>query len=70
MNRPDGRGKKDISPVKTGNNSQRSIENHPVFGMWSDREDTANVDRWIRRLRKGRYVLTQGAARLNEDTGI
>jgi len=27
----------------------------PVFGMWNDRDDIADVDAYVRRLRKGRF---------------
>ena len=30
----------------------------PVFGMWSDHEDTANVDAYVRQLRKGRFAAS------------
>jgi len=31
-----------------------SVEQHPAFGMWKDRDDLKNVDQAVRTLRKGR----------------
>ena len=36
----------------TGSNI--SVEQHPAFGMWKDRDDLKDVDRAVRALRKGR----------------
>jgi len=33
----------------------KSAADHPVFGMWSDREDLNDVDAFVRNLRKGRF---------------
>ena len=31
-----------------------SVAEHPAFGIWKDREDLTDVDRFVRQLRKGR----------------
>jgi antitoxin (DNA-binding transcriptional repressor) of toxin-antitoxin stability system len=31
-----------------------SVEQHPAFGMWKDRNDLQDVDQAVRSLRKGR----------------
>lgn len=28
---------------------------HPAFGIWADRHDMANIDAYVRNLRKGRF---------------
>jgi len=33
---------------------QRHVSEHPAFGMWADRDDMANVEAYVRTLRKGR----------------
>jgi prevent-host-death family protein len=37
-------------PVRSG-----PINEHPAFGMWKKRADLSDVDRHVRRLRKGRH---------------
>lgn len=32
----------------------RSVKDHEVFGMWRDWDETADVDGYVRNLRKGR----------------
>jgi len=34
--------------------AKKSIKDHEAFGMWKDREDMADVDAYVRNLRKGR----------------
>jgi hypothetical protein len=34
--------------------AQLSVEQHPAFGMWRDRDDLQDVDHVVRTLRKGR----------------
>ncbi len=48
------RGKKKavLSPCRQL--SGKSVKDHEAFGMWQDREDTADVDAFVRDLRKGR----------------
>jgi antitoxin (DNA-binding transcriptional repressor) of toxin-antitoxin stability system len=48
-----GRTKAFIVPFRDAENRQSSCE-HPAFGMWKDREDMADVDGFVRNLRKGR----------------
>jgi antitoxin (DNA-binding transcriptional repressor) of toxin-antitoxin stability system len=33
---------------------ERKVSEHPAFGMWADRSDMANVQAYVRTLRKGR----------------
>jgi hypothetical protein len=37
--------------------AQPAPADNPLFGMWQDREDTADVDAYARRLRSPRYNL-------------
>jgi len=33
---------------------EQSVTEHPAFGMWKDRDDMADVDTYVRKLRRGR----------------
>ena len=46
-----GKEKALISPLPRG---QRSVREHPAFGMWRDRADTRDVAGFVRHLRKAR----------------
>ena len=35
--------------------TQSALTDNPMFGMWRDREDMANVDAYVRKLRASRY---------------
>jgi len=48
-----GKEKGIIYPV-TPKDSGLSVEQHPAFGIWKDRDDLADVDQAVRTLRKGR----------------
>jgi hypothetical protein len=37
--------------------AQSALADNPLFGMWQDREDTADVATYARRLRAPRYNL-------------
>lgn len=37
--------------------TQTALADNPLFGMWQDREDTADVAAYARRLRAPRYNL-------------
>ena len=43
-----------LSPVNYLNHSHRSMEDHPAFGMWSDRNNIEDAHDYIRKLRIGR----------------
>jgi len=32
-----------------------SVQDHPAFGMWADREDMKDVHAWLRKIRAPRY---------------
>ena len=49
-----GKEKAILSPINIQKSSTRSIEDHPAFGMWSDRKESEDVHDYIRRLRRGR----------------
>jgi prevent-host-death family protein len=34
---------------------QHPVREHPAFGMWADRADLADVNAYVRGLRKGRF---------------
>lgn len=51
-----GKLKAVIHPANESEKSERkSLADHPAVGMWKDREDMADVDAWLRNLRKGRF---------------
>ena len=50
-----GQRKAFIVPCQEQNRHQ-SASQHPAFGMWKDREDLADVDLFVRGLRKGRGI--------------
>ena len=41
----------------TGIHEKKSIKNHPAFGMLRNDPHTADVDAYIRKIRKSRYAL-------------
>ncbi len=47
-----GKEKAILSPTKQS--ISKSVQDHEAFGMWQDREDMADVDAYVRKLRKGR----------------
>ncbi len=57
-----GKPKAVISPVNSrtgeaarGESELEAMMKHPAFGMWKDREDMADVEAYVRSIRKGRY---------------
>ena len=48
-----GKEKGVIYPAAARDN-RTSVEEHPAFGMWKDRDDLDDVDQAVRTLRKGR----------------
>lgn len=50
-----GRKKADIVPAKAGPTSKEALMESPFFGMWKDREDMADVEAFVRKLREPRY---------------
>jgi antitoxin (DNA-binding transcriptional repressor) of toxin-antitoxin stability system len=50
------RGKEKGVILPCGHDKRRpgAVAAHPAFGMWKDREDTADVGQFVRRLRAGR----------------
>ena len=51
------RGKKKavLYPVGSAASQPGAATDHPAFGMWKKRADLSDVDRHVRRLRKGRF---------------
>jgi len=37
-----------------------SVQDHPAFGMWKDREDMKDVHAWLRKIRAPRYLRDGG----------
>jgi len=37
-----------------------SVQDHPAFGMWKDREDMKDVHAWLRKIRTPRYPRDGG----------
>ena len=50
------RGKKKgiLYPVSQFEQGRSSIREHPAVGMWRDREDMRDVEKYVRDLRRGR----------------
>jgi prevent-host-death family protein len=48
------RGRKTAVIVPLQAETRPSVASHAAFGMWRDREDMADVDEYVRALRKGR----------------
>lgn len=44
-----------LTPSGKGTRDPVSVTDHPAFGMWKDRRDMADVDAYVRRLRRGRF---------------
>jgi antitoxin (DNA-binding transcriptional repressor) of toxin-antitoxin stability system len=49
-----GKPKGVIYPIG-GQRAKGPMTSHPAFGMWKDREDLADVDQFVRGIRKGRH---------------
>lgn len=48
-----GRKKAVIVPYREQKEEQL-VSRHPAFGMWKDRDEMADVDAYVRKLRRGR----------------
>jgi antitoxin (DNA-binding transcriptional repressor) of toxin-antitoxin stability system len=55
------RGHKKATIVPAKGKTVLDIQEHSAFGIWSDREDLADVDAHVRKLRKGRISGKQPA---------
>jgi len=49
------RGKVKASIVPAPAKARRPLRQDPAFGMWKGRKDLANVTRFVRDLRRGRF---------------
>jgi antitoxin (DNA-binding transcriptional repressor) of toxin-antitoxin stability system len=49
-----GRKKAVILPCEAERPARKAAE-HPAFGMWASRDDMADVESYVRTLRKGRF---------------
>ncbi len=52
-----GKAKGVLYPVGAGKRRERSITEHPAFGMWKDRKDLEDVGAAVRAMRKSRHAL-------------
>lgn len=48
------RGKEKAILTPSRRRTEKSVADHSAFGMWRDRTDMADVDAYVRNLRKGR----------------
>jgi len=49
---------KPVAKLTTLNGGKAShVADDPAIGMWADREDMKDVDAWLRKVRKPRYLL-------------
>ncbi|MXW77464.1 MAG: type II toxin-antitoxin system Phd/YefM family antitoxin [Gemmatimonadetes bacterium] len=46
-----GKEKAILSPIRQ--RTRKPVKDHEAFGMWRDRKDMADVDAYVRNLRKG-----------------
>ncbi len=51
------RGKPVARLVALNKSKPGRLVDDPAFGMWADREDMKDVDAWLRKIRKPRYLL-------------
>jgi antitoxin (DNA-binding transcriptional repressor) of toxin-antitoxin stability system len=49
-----GKPKGVLHPMQDGSRPHVQVTEHPVFGMWADREDLEDVSGAVDRLRQGR----------------
>jgi len=49
-----GKEKGVIQPSARGRRQDRSVREHPAFGMWKNRKEMRNVRQVVRDLRRGR----------------
>jgi hypothetical protein len=56
------RGHKKATIVPAKGKTVLDIQEHSAFGIWSDRDDLADVDARVRKLRKGRTSGKQPTA--------
>ena len=45
-----------IVPLRTGKNSSKNESENELFGIWKNREETENVEQYVRNVRKGRKL--------------
>ena len=50
-----GRKKGVIHPARSEKKPLIPMMEHPVCGMWADREDMADPVEWVRKVRRGRF---------------
>lgn len=50
-----GKVKGMIIPASEEPKKKLSVMDHPFFGMWRDREDMKDVQKWLDEIRKPRY---------------
>jgi len=49
-----GKPRAKIIPINAGKNFFSQGSENGLFGIWKDREDTADVEQFVRNIRKGR----------------
>jgi prevent-host-death family protein len=50
------RGKPVAKLVSVAPRKEKKLSAYRAIGMWADREDMKDVDAWVRKLRKPRYL--------------
>jgi len=45
-----------LLPLDDATGKDGSSENESIFGLWKDNKDVADVNTYVRRLRKGRFA--------------
>ena len=49
-----GKEKGVLYPTGRANGKERKASSHPAFGMWKNRKDIRDVDKFVRGIREGR----------------
>jgi prevent-host-death family protein len=44
-----------LVPIEQGSKSKNEKEENELFGIWKDNPDVKDVDKYVRKLRKGRF---------------
>lgn len=50
-----GKPRATIHPIAPRGDRTKELMSHPAFGMWKDRKDMADVNAYVRRMRRGRF---------------
>ena len=49
------RGKPCAKLIPLNESNKKEFKSDPLFGIWKDKQDVKNVEKYVRKLRKGRF---------------